>query len=163
MNKFEMPEYRHPDFSQEMFVNAPNVKYEAAEKDGVAPENFHSTSMYPEYFKIDGEWKLAEESRMDSCVVYCEDGHLAVVEARNLKKGDRVITGRTERCEEGIYMHCHGFEEPGAKLDDQFVFRQGRSRETSYARDYDKLFELLKYEKENGGNVVWVMGPAFAF
>lgn len=119
--------------------------------------------MYPEYFKIDGEWKLAEESRMDSCVVYCEDGHLAVVEARNLKKGDRVITGRTERCEEGIYMHCHGFEEPGAKLDDQFVFRQGRSRETSYARDYDKLFELLKYEKENGGNVVWVMGPAFAF
>ena len=163
MNKFEMPEYRHPDFSQEMFVNAPSVKYEAAEKDGVAPENFHSTSMYPEYFKIDGEWKLAEESRMDSCVVYCEDGHLAVVEARNLKKGDRVITGRTERCEEGIYMHCHGFEEPGAKLDDQFVFRQGRSRETSYARDYDKLFELLKYEKENGGNVVWVMGPAFAF
>lgn len=163
MNRFEMPEYRHPDFSQEMFVNAPNVKYEAAEKDGVAPENFHSTSMYPEYFKIDGEWKLAEESRMDSCVVYCEDGHLAVVEARNLKKGDRVIIGRTERCEEGIYMHCHGFKEPGAKLDDQFVFRQGRSRETSYARDYDKLFELLKYEKENGGKVVWVMGPAFAF
>ena len=79
MNKFEMPEYRHPDFSQEMFVNAPSVKYEAAEKDGVAPENFHSTSMYPEYFKIDGEWKLAEESRMDSSVVYCEDGHLAVV------------------------------------------------------------------------------------
>ena len=69
MNKFEMPEYRHPDFSQEMFVNAPSVKYEAAEKDGVAPENFHSTSMYPEYFKIDGEWKLAEESRMDSCVL----------------------------------------------------------------------------------------------
>ena len=29
MNKFEMPEYRHPDFSQEMFVNAPSVKYEA--------------------------------------------------------------------------------------------------------------------------------------
>ena len=163
MNRFEMPEYRHPDFSQDLFVNAPDAKYEAAEKDGVAPENFHSTSMYPEYFKIDGKWKLAEESRMDSCVVYCEDGHLAVVEARNLKKGDRVITGRTERCEEGIYMHCHGFEEPGAKLDDQFVFRQGRSRETSYARDYDKLFELLKYEKENGGNVVWVMGPAFAF
>ena len=53
MNKFEMPEYRHPDFSQEMFVNAPSVKYEAAEKDGVAPENFHSTSMYPEYFKIE--------------------------------------------------------------------------------------------------------------
>ena len=158
-----MPKFTHPDFTQELFVNAPNAKYEPAEKDGVVPENFHSTSMYPEYFKIDGEWKLAEESRMDSCVVLCDDGHLAVVEARNVKKGDKVLIGRTERCEDGIFMHCHGFEEPGEKLDDQFVFRQGRSRETSYARDYDKLFELLKYEKENGGKVVWVMGPAFAF
>ena len=163
MTKFEMPKFTHPDFTQELFVNAPNAKYEPAEKDGVVPENFHSTSMYPEYFKIDGEWKLAEESRMDSCVVLCDDGHLAVVEARNIKKGDKVLIGRTERCEGGIFMHCHGFEEPGEKLDDQFVFRQGRSRETSYARDYDKLFELLKYEKEHGGNIIWVMGPAFAF
>lgn len=53
-------------------------------------------------------------------------------------------------------------EEKVEELDDQFVFRQGRSRETSYARDYDRLFELLKYEKEHG-NIVWVMGPAFAF
>ncbi|MBQ4050830.1 MAG: hypothetical protein IJD13_04315, partial [Oscillospiraceae bacterium] len=43
-----------------------------------------------------------------------------------------------------------------------FVFRQGRSRETSYARDYDRLIELLKHEKEHG-NILWVMGPAFAF
>lgn len=42
-NKFEMPEVRHPDFSQEMFVNAPSVKYEAAEKVAVAAGEFHST------------------------------------------------------------------------------------------------------------------------
>ena len=163
MSVFEMPKYRHPDFSEEMFVNAPNAKYEEAEKDGVLPEYYHSTSMYPEYFKIDGEWRLAEESRMDSCVILQDDGKLAVVEARNVKKGDKVMLGRTERCEEGVYMYCHGFEEATEVLDDQFVFRQGRSRETSYARDYDKLFELLKYEKEHGGKIVWVMGPAFAF
>ncbi|MFI3172222.1 MAG: hypothetical protein R3Y58_07650 [Eubacteriales bacterium] len=160
--KFEMPEYHHPDFTKECFVNAPDAKYEEAEKDGVAPKYYHSTSMYPEYFKLDGEWKLAEETRMDSSVVYCEDGHLAVVENRNIKKGDRVILGRTEKCEEGIYMHCKGFVDEDEDLDDQFVFRQGRSRETSYARDYDRLFELLKYEKEHG-NIVWVMGPAFSF
>ena len=160
---FEMPKYHHPDFTEERFVNAPDAKYEVSEKDGVAPDNYHSTSMYPEYFKVDGEWKLAKESRMDSCVVLCDDGHLAVVEARNLKKGDKVMLGRTEKCEDGIYMHCHGFEDDSEGIDDQFVFRQGRSRETSYARDYDKLFELLRYEKEHGGKVVWVMGPAFAF
>ncbi len=163
MSKFEMPKYHHPDFTQEMFANAPDVKYKPAEKDGVVPEYYHSTSMYPEYFKINGKWKLAEESRMDSCVILCDDGHLEVLEPRNIKKDDKVLLGRTERCEEGIYMHCHGFEETCEKLDDQFVFRQGRSRETSYARDYDRLIELMKYEKEHGGKIVWVMGPAFAF
>ena len=33
---------------------------------------------------------------MDSCVVLEDDGHLSVVESRNLKKGQRVILGRTE-------------------------------------------------------------------
>ncbi len=42
MSVFEMPKYRHPDFSEEMFVNAPNAKYEEAEKDGVLPDYYHS-------------------------------------------------------------------------------------------------------------------------
>ena len=51
-------------------------------------------------------------------------------------------------------MHCHGFIDETEALEDQFVFRQGRSRETSYARDYDRLMSLLKYEKRHGGNIV---------
>ena len=159
---FVMPKYIHPDFNEERFTSAPDVTTDIAEADGVAPENYHSTSMYPEYYKLDGRWVLAEESRMDSCVVVGDDGKLSVVEARNLKKGDRVILGRTEKCEEGIYLHANGFVAENEELDDQFVFRQGRSRETSYSRDYDNLFELLRHEKENG-NIIWVMGPAFAF
>lgn len=159
---FTIPKYHHPDFTLPEFTNAPDVRYAIADMDGVAPEGYHSTSMYPEYFKIQGEWILAEESRMDASVVICEDGTLKVVENRNIRKGEKVILGRTEKGEEGIYMHCSGFEEEGAALEDQFVFRQGRSRETSYARDYDRLFDLLRYEKEHG-NIVWVMGPAFAF
>lgn len=159
---FEMPAYYAPDFSQEKFVNTPDVRWSPAPRDGVAPEYYHSTSMYPEYFKIGGRWVLAEESRMDSSVVIGSDNALKVIKNRNLKQGDRVILGRTENCEEGVYLHAHGFEEPGEALEDQFVFRKGRSRETSYARDYDKLIELLRYEKEHG-NILWVMGPAFTF
>lgn len=47
---FEMPKYHHPDFTKPEFVNAPDVKIAIAEQDGVAPEYYHSTSMYPEYF-----------------------------------------------------------------------------------------------------------------
>lgn len=158
---FQMPEYRAPDFSSQKFLDAPDVKWKEAVMDGVAPEGYHSTSMYPEYFKINGEWKLAEESRMDSSVVWTEEGTLKVVENRNLKVGDKVILGRTENAEEGIYLHSTGFLEEDEEQD-QFVFRQGRSRETSYARDYDRLFELLRYERDHG-NILWVMGPAFSF
>ena len=159
---FTLPKYYAPDFSSEPLKSAPDVRWEEAAADGVAPENYHSTSMYPEYFKINGEWMLPERSRMDSSVVFAKDGTLKVVENRNLKKGDRVILGRTEKGEEGIYLHTRGFEDPEETEKDQFVFRQGRSRETSYARDYDRFFELLNYEREHG-NILWVMGPAFSF
>lgn len=159
---FQLPAYHAPDFSLPLFVNAPDAKFTPAEQDGVAPEGYHSTSMYPEYFKINGKWLLAEESRMDSSVVLRPNGRLDVVENRNIRKGDNVILGRTEKAEDGIYMHCSGFLGGESSLDDQFVFRQGRSRETSYSRDYDRLVELLRYERGHG-NIVWVMGPAFAF
>ena len=159
---FQLPEYRKPDFTEKRFTDAPDAAWEAVTVKGVAPENYHSTSMYPEYFKINGNWVLARESRMDSSVVICGEKQVKVVENRNLEVGDRVIVGRTENGEEGIYLHSTGFETPGEEGEDQFSFRQGRSRETSYARDYDRLFELLKYEREHG-NIVWVMGPAFSF
>ena len=159
---FQLPEYREPDFTEKRFTEAPDAAWEAVTAKGVAPEHYHSTSMYPEYFKIGGKWVLARESRMDSSVVICRDGQVKVVENRNLEVGDKVIVGRTENGEEGIYLHSNGFEDPGESEGDQFSFRQGRSRETSYARDYDRLFELLKYERDHG-HIVWVMGPAFSF
>lgn len=158
--EFKLKEYTAPDFSQEMFVNAPNAVLEEAPKDGVAPENYHAMSIFPEYFKIDGEWLLAEESRMD-CVPVYKDGRIHVVEFRLLKKGDFIVTGRTESCEDGIYVHPYGFEE-STKSGDVFAFRTGRSRETAFSKDYDELEQLLEYEKEHG-KIVWVMGPAFAF
>lgn len=157
---FQLREYCPPDFSEAKFANAPNAVLEPAPKDGVAPMTYHAMSIFPEYFKIDGKWLLAEESRMD-CVAVYENGKIAVREFRLLRQGDLVVTGRTEKCEDGIYVHANGFGEETAKKD-VFAFRQNRSRETAFSRDYDEIYELLKYEREHG-KIVWVMGPAFAF
>ena len=158
---FTLPEYRAPDFDLPGFAAAPDAKTAPCEKDGVAPDGFHATSIFPEYFKLDGIWRLAEESRMDSAVVLRGDGALEVVEPRYLKQGDRVLLGRSEKGEEGVCLHADGF---GAQQNagGQFAFRTGRSRETAYSRDYDHLYELLRYEREHG-SVVWVAGPAFSF
>ncbi len=158
--KFTLRKFTPPDFTQEIFVKAPEAVVKEAPKDAVAPEDYHAMSIFPEYFKIDGIWLLAKESRMD-CVPVLERGEIQVKEFRLLKKGDLVVIGRTENCEEGIYVYPEGFHERRAGQD-VFAFRQSRSRETAFSRDYDELYELLKYEKEHG-KVVWVMGPAFAF
>ena len=158
---FTLEKYTAPDFGEERFRNAPDALLRPAPKDGVAPDNFHTMSIFPEYFKIDGRWLLAEESRMD-CVPVFEDGIIKVREFRLLKKGDLAVCGRSENCEEGIFVHPDGFEGDVRRGEDVFSFRRGRSRETSFSRDYDELCEILRHDRENG-RIVWVMGPAFSF
>lgn len=156
----QLKPYYAPDFTEEKFVSAPNCVLEPCPMDGVAPMGYHALSIFPEYFKVDGNWLLAEESRMDCVPVYA-DGKILVQEFRVLKKGDLVVTGRTENCQDGIYVHPDGFRESKGN-GDVFAFRSGRSRETAFSKDYDDLYEILRHEKEHG-KIVWVMGPAFAF
>lgn len=157
---FQLRPYHAPDFRSEPLAHAPQAKLVPAPRDGVAPEGYHALSIYPEYFHIGGQWLLAQESRMDCAAVF-EDGRIVVREFRHLRQGDAVVVGRTERGEEGIYVHANGFAEEAAARD-LFAFRTGRSRETAFSRDYDELYDLLRHEREHG-KIVWVMGPAFSF
>ncbi len=118
---FHLIEYTAPDFTEERFVNAPDATLSPAPKDKVAPENYHAMSIFPEYFKVDGTWHLAKESRMD-CVAVWENGEVIIREFRLLKQGDMIFTGRTENAEDGIYVHPHGFNEQQDEKD-VFAFR----------------------------------------
>ena len=162
--KFEMPKYHHPDFEKDFLKNAPNATLEEVKEDGLSPRNYHALSVYPEYFKINDKWVLAAQSRMDTvCVANDTPGEESVniVEFRNLKKGDKVVIGRTEDASEGIYVWTQGFLE-GDAHQDTFAFRAGRSRETAFSIDYDNLYEVLKYEKEHNGYVTLIVGAALA-
>ena len=158
---WELRKYYPPDFSTGVFVGAPDAAFQPAPADGIAPVHFHAMSIFPEYFKAEGKWLLAEESRMD-CVPIYEDGRIHVREFRLLKKGDLVATGRTEDGSEGIYVHANGFRESTHSASDAFTFRQSRSRETAFSRDYDELYHVLRHDRDHS-KIVWVMGPAFAF
>ena len=68
---FILPPYRHPDFSTRELTGAPLAKFTRSPKDGVAPDNYHATSIYPEYFHLTkGQWVLPRESRMDCVAVH---------------------------------------------------------------------------------------------
>lgn len=158
---FKLPTYIEPDFSEEKFIKSPNAITASVEIKGVAPDNFHATSMYPEYYKIDGQWILMPQARMDCVPVIHQNGSLEVKEFRRLEIGDVVITGRTDDGTEGIYLHSNGFDLKESDID-AFAFRSGRTRETSFDQDYNTLAELLKNDRDNG-HIVWVLGPASIF
>ncbi len=159
---FQLPEYRTPDFSAAPFTDAPLARFEIVEKDGVAPEGYHGTSVFPEYLQITkGVWRLLTESRMDCVVVLDGQDKLEVKEFRRLKTGDRVAVGRKENAEEGIFVHTGAFRFSENEAE-KFAFRSNRTRETSFSIDYDELYDLLCHERENGF-ILWVMGPAVVF
>lgn len=159
---FALPPYRHPDFSVEEFSRAPLARFTRATKDGVAPDDYHATSIYPEYFHLTrGHWVLPGESRMDCVAVLSEGGVIEVKEFRNIRAGDLVACGRRENGEDGIYVHTGAFDFMDS-ASDKFVFRSRITRETSFSIDYDELYDLLDHERDHGF-IVWVLGPAVAF
>jgi len=159
---FKLPEYRTPDFDRPEYLAAPEIHLEAAPDDGILPEEFYATTIYPEYFKLDGAWRLIDAPRMD-CAVVIRNGQPVATEARRVKKGDRVVIGRAEDMSNGVFIHFTAFAVAGSGSAVQnFAFRTGKSRESAYSRDYDELYEILRHDRVHG-NIVWVLGPAVAF
>ena len=159
---FVLPTYAPPDFARTEFSECSVVVFKEVVQDGVAPDNYHSTSIFPEYLQIQkGEWRLITESRMDCVVVMDAYGILSVREFRHLKAGEMVACGRRENGEDGILVHTAGFTFPRA-VTEKFAFRTGITRETSFSIDYDELYALLGYERENGF-ILWTLGPATVF
>ncbi len=159
---FVLPPYSPPDFSKPPLSVAPFAIFRKVTEDGVLPDDYHATSVYPEYFHLKkAGWRLLEESRMDCGVVLNEDGSLQVKEFRHIGKGDLVACGRRENGEDGIFLHTNGFGPPD-QPHEKFAFRTRVSRETSFSVDYDELYDLLNYERGNGF-ILWVLGAAVAF
>lgn len=157
---FTLPEYTAPDFARIVFDA--DIVTKAAPADGVVPEGYHATTIFPEYYRVGGVWTLAAESRMDCVAVLEENGGVSVKEFRNIRKGERVVLGRTEDGSEGIFVHTDGFAGGAQGERETFAFRQSRSRETAYSRDYDELYELLRHERDHG-SILFVLGPACSF
>jgi hypothetical protein len=159
---FTLPAYHPPDFAKAFLQDAPVARFAPVLEQGVAPEKYHATTIFPEYYQLhQGSWVLLQNSRMDCVVVRAPDGSLLVKEFHHLDVGEQVALGRSENGKDGILIHTEAFAEP-PPVSEKFAFRTRLSRETSFSIDYDDLFELLAYEREHGF-ILWVVGPAAVF
>jgi lysine-ketoglutarate reductase/saccharopine dehydrogenase-like protein (TIGR00300 family) len=149
--------FKHPDFTAPAFASAPDARFAPAPADGVLPEGFFSTTNLPTYVRVNGQWRMPREPRMDSALFLDADDVLWVREGRRVKKGDRVAVGMAEDGHEGIYVDVAGFL--GEKEDGEFKFMASEvSREKPI--DYALMARILIDERDRGGYPVWVTGPA---
>ena len=151
-------QYRPPNFDAPPLSQAPEARFDPAPADGVLPDGYFSTSNLPTYVKVSGAWRRPRLPRMDCAIVQYPTGDLVTAEPRKVRKGDKIAVATAEDGSEGVFVHTEGFL-GGRHSANEFRFMQTEvSRERPV--DYAVLAELLGEEKERGGRIVWVVGPA---
>ncbi|HIK55417.1 MAG TPA: TIGR00300 family protein [Synechococcales cyanobacterium M55_K2018_004] len=131
---------------------------ETVTKDGVAPDDFYVTTIYPTEVRVNCEWVPVQNQRMDGAIVvsHTPEGVRAECKLlRDLKVGDRVIVGvegiRTVRKPEVR-------EQRGSQPEFGFM-GSGVSSERRVELIVEQIAWELRKLRDQGGKVVVTAGP----
>jgi lysine-ketoglutarate reductase/saccharopine dehydrogenase-like protein (TIGR00300 family) len=130
---------------------------ETCELDGVAPDDFYVSNIYPTEVKVNDRWIRVQKQRMDGAIVISEDANGVRAECRilrDLQKGDRVVVGidgiRTVR-KKSNREH---------KAKEEFSFMgAGVSSERRVELVVEQIAWELRQIRDRGGKVVVTAGP----
>ena len=146
-----------PDVDRPPFATAPVATFVAAPADGVLPERFFSTSNLPTYVRLETGWQAPHRPRMD-CAIVRQGDRLEATEPRRVRRGELVLTALDEQGKEGVVVHTEGF------LGTTFGANEFQFMGTEVSRErpvnYEDLARRLQEEKDRGGYVLWITGPA---
>ena len=140
-----------------------DARLETVTIDGVAPEDFYVTTIYPTEVRVEGRWVRIDGQRMDGCIVI--DNHdplhtIAVVRLlRDLRRGDRVVVGvdgiQTVRKSESREERGVG----GAPVAEFAFMGAGVSSERKIELVVHQIAWELERIRQRAGKVAVVAGP----
>ena len=122
-----------------------------ASRDSLLPEDFYSTTNFDTFVKVKGKWYPVTNQKMDSVIVW-EDGCATTKKISEVRKGDRVATGR-----KGIRV------KPLERSREYSVFDFMSNDLTAEINKSLLISEIAKeivHVKEMGKKVALVPGPA---
>ena len=72
-----------------------NAVIETCDLDGVAPDDFYVSNIYPTEVRVNDRWIRVQKQRMDGAIVISEGADVTAEcrILRDLNKGDRVVVG----------------------------------------------------------------------
>jgi lysine-ketoglutarate reductase/saccharopine dehydrogenase-like protein (TIGR00300 family) len=130
---------------------------ETVTKDGVAPDDFYVTTIYPTEVRVRCEWVKVENQRMDGAIVVDDSGEVPTAHCsllRDLKTGDKIIVGV-----EGIRT-IRQTESREQRNKQEFSFMgAGVSSERRVELIVEQIAWELRQIRDQGGKVVVTAGP----
>jgi lysine-ketoglutarate reductase/saccharopine dehydrogenase-like protein (TIGR00300 family) len=134
-----------------------DTNLEPVTQDGVAPDDFYVTTIYPTEVRIQSEWVKVQNQRMDGAiaVTFTADGPVARCKLlRDLKVGEQVIVGV-----EGIRT-VRKTESREQRNTQEFSFMgSGVSSERRVELVVEQIAWELRQLRDQGGKVVVTAGP----
>jgi lysine-ketoglutarate reductase/saccharopine dehydrogenase-like protein (TIGR00300 family) len=123
-----------------------------AEKDGVFPEDFYSTTNLETLIKLDGAWVRVSQPEMD-CGLVVRDGAARTIPVSDVRAGDPIVCGAS-----GVRVLLPVQEDTD---DDSFGFMSSEvSSERPQALQVRQIADQMREVKAAGKRVLWVAGPA---
>lgn len=132
-----------------------DIHLEVVIQDGVAPDDFYVSTIYPTEVRVNGEWVQVQKQRMDGAIAVdmTETPTAACRLLRDLKVGDRIVVGvegiRTVRKSESRDTRSQEFSFMGS----------GVSSERRVELVVEQIAWELRQIRDHGGKVVVTAGP----
>jgi len=131
---------------------------QTAAMDGVAPDDFYVTTIYPTEVRVAGQWVRVQHQRMDGVIVVSQTPEGTIAECkllRDVKQGDRIVTGV-----EGIRTVRKTDVRESRSAEKEFGFMgAGVSSERRVELVVEQIAWELRQIRDRGGKVVVVAGP----
>ena len=123
----------------------------AADRDGVLPDGFYSTTNLATDVLVDGRWVAVGNPEMD-CGIAVHDGTARTVPMHRVRAGDQIVVGHG-----GVRVHAPAKHRGGSL----FEFMSSEvSSEKPKALIVNQVAERMRAAREAGGKVLAVCGPA---
>jgi lysine-ketoglutarate reductase/saccharopine dehydrogenase-like protein (TIGR00300 family) len=124
-----------------------------ADRDGVLPPEFYSTTNLATDVRVDGHWLPVVNPEMD-CALVVRDGQASTVPMHRVRAGDSVVVGS-----DGVRVHTP--PKPAGGGTEVFEFMSSEvSSEKPKALLVEQVAERLRAARQRGGKVLAVCGPA---
>lgn len=134
-----------------------DVQLEAAPQDGVAPDDFYVTTIYPTEVRVSGEWIRVRSQRMDGAITVDDSASPAIAQCkliRDIRLDEKVVVGV-----EGIRT-VRKTESREQRNTQEFSFMgSGVSSERRVELVVEQIAWDLRRIRDQGGKVVVTAGP----